>query len=365
MDYRITQVWIPQDVANEPLTHHILGKLDQKRVRVLQGADVDRAMRGLLLQPDPWRRGKRILRLTRYKGRAIRPCPGTRSYVCCNLQILHLGQGCPMDCTYCALQAYLNSPVLDVFVNRDELFTDLADYLTRRSERFHRICTGEFTDSLALDPLTDLAKDLVAFFSRTKNATLELKTKSDHIGGLLDVDPKGRVIVSFSLNAEQIVRKEELGSASLSRRLNAAHKVEQRGYKLGFHFDPIIPGPDWEASYFRTIQAIAARVNPRNIVWISLGVLRFVPELKEVVRSRFGALPYFHDAFVRGLDGKCRLYAARRIQIYRALFQFIRSHLPQARVYLCMESPRVWEEALGIPMTTSEALAEYLDEAVR
>ena len=365
MNYPIEEVWIAQDVANEPMTHRVLEKLGEKQVKVLRGTEVDAAMKRLLLESDPLRRGKRIIRLLRYKGHAIRPCPGTRSYVCCNLQILHLGQGCPMDCKYCALQAYLNSPVLDVFANRDDLFADLEDYLTRRSDRFHRICTGEFTDSLALDPLTDIGRDLVGFFSTTKNATLELKTKTDHIEALLDLDPKGRVIVSFSVNAEYVVRKEELRSASLSNRLNAAGQLEARGYKLGFHFDPIIPGPDWERSYLRTIQDIVACVHPENIVWISLGVLRFVPELKEVVLSRFGALPYFHEAFIRGLDGKFRLYVDRRIQMYKALFQFIQSHIPKARVYLCMESPYVWEQALGMHMPTSEALAEYLDEAVR
>ncbi|MGB9616092.1 MAG: SPL family radical SAM protein [Desulfomonilaceae bacterium] len=365
MKYPISQVWIAQDVANEPLTHRILEKLDHEQVKVIQGVEVDEAIKRLLLESDPLRQGKKIIRLIRYKGHAIRPCPGTRSYVCCNLQILHLGQGCPMDCRYCALQAYLNSPVLDVFANRDDLFADMEDYLARRSDRFHRICTGEFTDSLALDPLTDLAGDLVAFFSTTKNATLELKTKTDHIGGLLDVDPKGRVIVSFSVNAEHVVRKEELGSSSLSNRLAAARQLDQRGYKLGFHFDPIIPDPDWKRSYLRTIQEIAACVNPRNIVWISLGVLRFVPELKDVVLARFGALPYFHDAFIRGLDGKFRLYVDRRIHIYKTLFRFIRSHLPEARVYLCMESPHIWQQALGVQMPTSEALAEYLDAAVR
>jgi len=254
--------------------------------------------------------------------------------------------------------------VLDVFVNRQDILDDLEEYLTLHPGRFHRICTGEFTDSLALDPVIEVTTDLVKFFSSTKNASLELKTKTDQIEPLLRAHANSRVIVSFSVNADEIVRKEELFSVSLRKRLSAAGKLEQRGYKVGFHFDPIIPVPDWEQGYFRTVQAIAGNVRPENIAWISLGVLRFVPELKDIVLSRFGPLPYFHDAFVRGLDGKLRLYVEKRIKIYRILFEYIRSFLPNVRLYLCMESPYVWEHALGMLMQTSEALGEYLDDAV-
>lgn len=364
MNYPIEQVWIQEDAAGYPLTHHIVQKLHSKGVKILEGSAVRGAITSLLLKPDPFTRGKRVIRLLKHKGRAIRPCPGTRAYVCCNLQILHLGQGCPIDCRYCALQAYLNSPVLDVFVNRQDILDDLEEYLTLHPGRFHRICTGEFTDSLALDPVIEVTTDLVKFFSSTKNASLELKTKTDQIEPLLRAHANSRVIVSFSVNADEIVRKEELFSVSLRKRLSAAGKLEQRGYKVGFHFDPIIPVPDWEQGYFRTVQAIAGNVRPENIAWISLGVLRFVPELKDIVLSRFGPLPYFHDAFVRGLDGKLRLYVEKRIKIYRILFEYIRSFLPNVRLYLCMESPYVWEHALGMLMQTSEALGEYLDDAV-
>lgn len=365
MKYAIEQVWIQKEAMDAPLTCRLVQALAKKGVKILQGPDVEEAMKTLLLESDPFRKGKRVIRLVRHKGRAVRPCPGTRRYLCCNLQILHLGQGCPMDCRYCALQAYLNSPVLDVFVNREEILQDLEKHLALHSGRFHRLCTGEFTDSLALNPLIDLTTDLVNFFSKVKNASLELKTKTNHIDPLLKANGNGRIIVSFSVNADQIIQKDELFSVTLSKRLKAARKLEQQGYKVGFHFDPVVPLPDWEQGYLATVREIAAHVHPENIAWISLGVLRFVPELKEVVLSRFGVVPYLHDAFVRGRDGKCRLYVEKRIKIYRVLFEYIQSYLPNVRVYLCMESPHVWEKALGISMKTNESLEQYLDNAVR
>jgi spore photoproduct lyase len=362
MNFRIDQVWVGPDVVNEPMAKSIIQKLGN--VEVLEGASVENELRKLVIEPDPFRRGKRIIRLLKFKGNVVRPCPGTRSYVCCGLEILHIGQGCPMDCTYCALQAYLNSPVLDVFVNIGDMYGGLSEYLKQKPGQFHRICTGEFTDSLALDPLTDLATGLVSFFAEIPNASLELKTKTDQITPLLEVDPKGRTVVSFSVNAGQIIRKDELGSCSLKQRLNAAARLQENGYKLGFHFDPIIPYPNFETDYYKTIHDIAAHVRPDRIAWVSMGVLRFVPQLKDIVLARFGALPFFHDAFLRGLDGKLRLHVDRRIEVYKKLAGCLRGYFPQIRLYLCMESTHVWREALGIEMENSDQLAEYLNEAV-
>ena len=171
-------------------------------------------------------------------------------------------------------------------------------------------------------------------------------------------------MLSFSVNAEEITRTEEIRAAPLERRLASASRAQDRGYRIGFHFDPIIPVPGWEEAYSHVIDKIFGLVRPSAIAWISMGVLRFVPELKEIAGARFGRIPYFHDGFLRGLDNKCRLHVDRRVKIYRALADKIRMYSPDSRIYLCMESPDVWEEALGIRMESDQDLAAYLDAAV-
>jgi spore photoproduct lyase len=270
-----------------------------------------------------------------------------------------------MDCRYCALQGYFNRPVMELFVNIDDLFKELDLYLNEDHLTFHRICTGEFTDSLALEPLTGMATRLVTFFSGIKNASLEIKTKTDFVAPLLEVDHQGRVVLSFSVNSTKISRNDKKRSAPLEQRLAAAASAQDSGYAVGFHFDPIIPFLGWEYEYFETIDKIFRHLRSASVAWISLGVLRFVPELKEVAEARFGTLPYFHDGFLRGLDGKMRLHVDRRIEIYHRIAERIRRHAPRARIYLCMESPNVWRESLDIDMETNEEFAAYLDEAVK
>jgi spore photoproduct lyase len=363
MTFRFDEIWIDEDALKEPLTREVLGRTGN--ARVLSGPEIDAAAASLLLEPDPLKRGKRILRLMKYRGAFVKPCPGTRKYVCCGLRIINIGQGCPIDCRYCALQVYFNRPVIELFVNTGDIMDEVRERLDSERSKFHRFCTGEFTDSLALDHLTGLAGDLVTLIAERPNASLELKTKTDFVDPLLDLDPRGRVVLSFSVNSSRIVRTEEYRATSLHARIAAAARAGSAGYRVGFHFDPIIALPDLQDEYADTVREIFSAVDPATIAWISLGVLRFVPELKETVDSRFGPVPYFHDGFLRGRDGKSRLRADRRISAYRAVANAIRSHAPDARIYLCMESPYVWEHSLGIRMESDEALSEYLDEAVR
>lgn len=361
MRFPIDQIWVDDDAWDSPLTHEILRA--SPRAEVLDGRAAAAAGSALALERDPFRLGKRRVRLVKHRGEFVKPCPGTREYVCCGLQILHIGQGCPMDCRYCALQVYFNRPLLEVFVNTEDLFSELRAFLAAHPGRFHRFCTGEFTDSLALDPLTGLAPRLVEVFSAVPNASLELKTKTDSVQPLLDMEPRGRVVLSFSVNADTVVRNDELRAAPLNARFAAAAKAAARGYWIGFHFDPIIPSDGWQEGYASAVDALFDAVDADSVAWISLGVLRFVPALKETTTARFGRLPYFHDGFVGGLDGKSRLCADRRIGVYRFLNEKIRSRSSRARVYLCMESPYVWERALGLRIGSNDALATYLDGA--
>jgi len=270
-----------------------------------------------------------------------------------------------MDCRYCALQVYFNRPVLEVFVNTSDMMSAVDSYLARDRQLFHRICTGEFTDSLALDPLTGLSSRLIDLFAEQNNASLEIKTKTDSIGSLLNRNPRGRVILSFSVNANPVVGQEEKRAVSLEKRLAAAARAQRSGYGIGFHFDPIIPINNWESEYCRTVDRIFDHVDSSSIVWISLGILRFVPELKRISGYRFGPIKYFHDGFVTGLDGKSRLQADRRIEIYSRIIDRIRHHAPETAVYFCMESSYVWKRTLGIEMQSDDALTSYLDDAAR
>ncbi len=289
------------------------------------------------------------LLVTRHRGGFVKPCPATREYNCCGLAIFHFGLGCTLGCRYCILSAYLGTEALVLFGNHQDGLAELAELLARPpAERPLRFCTGEFTDSLLLDRRSGLAAGLIKLFAASQSATLELKTKTDHVDHLLDLDHRGRTVISFSVNAPEICRLEEGRAAPLLARLKAARRAARAGYPVGLHFDPLIHHPGWEAGYARTLELIAEHLAGAEVAWVSLGCFRYLPALKEVMLARHPGTTIYDAEFLLGGDGKMRYPRPLRIQMYRHLVSGLRKIMPPSTViYMCMESPRVWRDVFG------------------
>lgn len=307
---------------------------------------------------------KGSLRLIDFPGEFLKPCPGTKGYICCGYQILHVGTNCPMDCSYCILQAYFNQPSLRVFVNLEEKLGAIGRFLDSQTEKIFRIGTGEFTDSLALDPLVGWSGMLLSFFAERKNAVLEMKTKTDHIAGLLSAKNRDRIIVSWSLNSPHISSREEHGAVGIRKRLVAAKQCQEEGYVLGFHFDPLIPHPGWKESYMKTLELMDEMVDPKRIIWLSLGCFRYMPILKNIIRQRHPHTSVLDGEFIPGLDGKMRYFKPIRVEMYGFMKEKLDQWYKDLGLYLCMESDDVWQKSLGWSPTVTAGLSHFLDERV-
>jgi spore photoproduct lyase len=305
---------------------------------------------------------KTTLRLVSFPGELLKPCPGTgQGYLCCGYQILNVGTNCPLDCSYCILQAYMNKPSLRLFVNLPEALPGIAERIDRDPSRIWRIGTGEFTDSLALDHVAGWTRWLLPFADRRKNAVLELKTKTDRIEGLLASPYRDRIIVSWSLNSPWIAATEEHGAPGLSRRIRAAARCQDEGFAVGFHFDPLFLHPQWREGYERVVDLLDRFIRPRKVIWISMGAMRFMPGLKRVIRRRHPGSRVLHGEFVPCADGKMRYFRPLRTEMYGFLRELITRWHGDPGLYLCMESEEVWRESMGWSPGSSEGLASYLD----
>jgi spore photoproduct lyase len=247
-------------------------------------------------------------------------------------------------------------------VNVEQQLEAIGQALQVAQARIFRIGTGEFTDSLALDPVVKWTKVLPSFVAKHKNAILEFKTKTLFIEGLLSSPHRDRIVVSWSLNSSFIAAREEHGAPPVKKRLEAARACQREGYILGFHFDPLIEHPSWKEEYARTLDLLDHFIDPSGVIWISLGCLRYMPPLKQVIRKRFPETHILDGEFIPGLDGKMRYIKPLRIEMYR----FMKERLAQfgigGSVYLCMESSDVWMKALGWSPGTSEEFSRYLDD---
>jgi spore photoproduct lyase len=272
---------------------------------------------------------------------------------------------CNYDCTYCYLQSYVNAPYLTVYANVEQLFDELGTFLRAHPHQLVRIGSGEFSDSLSLDPLTGFARLLVPFVRQFPNVLFEFKTKSNLVDGLLDLDPQGRVMVSWSINPEAVVQREEHKTASLAARLRAAQRCRAAGYKIGLHFDPLLYYPGWEADYEPFVAQVFTMLAPADVTYMSMGSLRFPPALKDVVRARFPKSRLMYAELVPGTDGKMRYFKPLRADMYAKMLAWIRRHTADTGLYLCMESQEIWQKVFGHAPACSADVEQHLQDAAQ
>ncbi len=287
---------------------------------------------------------KKNLLLCSFKGKFFKRCPGARpGLICCNYFVLNLGQHCEMDCSYCYLQNLINFPYVTVYTNIEDALNELSEIAQEMRSHKLRIGTGELTDSLSLDDITLYSRRLVSYFKQYPNWTLEFKTKSANIKNFIHQKHQGNIIVSWSLNPQYIIEREEHGTADLSARLDSARLCRDKGFPVAFHLDPLIHHEGWKENYSNMIHRITSLFKPEEISHISLGALRFQPEQRHLMRERFGMRSLVtRGEYFKSKDGKLRYDNELRQQMFHLIFTKFKTHHPRWNLFLCMENRESW-----------------------
>jgi spore photoproduct lyase len=135
------------------------------------------------------------------------------------------------------------------------------------------------------------------------------------------------------------------------------------GYRLGFHFDPLVHYEGWESEYREVVKSIFRVINPAQVAWISLGALRFPPHLLERIKRRFPDSKIAYGEFIPGHHGKLRYFRPIREDMYRKMRSWIKAEAPNVFVYLCMESSAVWAQSFGDGPWCASHVCNQLDRA--
>lgn len=339
----IEHIILVGEARRNPRAGQIIARAGVKQVSEMGNETYTR-----FLQCLPYSESKKILALKVFPGSFARACPGTRQpYLCCRYEIFSPNVNCPIGCSYCILQCYLTEPVNIIYVNIEQGVEAALKRYAGMPGRLIRVGTGELGDSLAFEPWTRMGEYLVEALAGRRNIVFELKSKTTGIDHLLERPAPGNAVLSWSLNPREISRREEPFAADISARIAAAGKAAQHGYLVGFHFDPIIYHDQGEELYGHLAERLIAEIPGERIAWISLGCLRFPPELLPVVREYQPHSRIFSDEMIRGIDGKWRYPRPVRRQMYCWVSRILRAELPDVFIYLCMEKADVWRDVLG------------------
>jgi spore photoproduct lyase len=358
--FRPRKIYVHPAVRDHALTREILHALADVPWEVRQQPEP-----GGEEESDQIATGKRTWFLTSSPGQLVKECPATPVQLCCRYRTINVITNCPIDCSYCILQGYLNSPWTTIHVNLEDIERQVRECIATDPAHVFRFGTGELSDSLALEQYTGFARRLAQFFLGLENGFLEIKTKHHGVEALQGFDPQGRIGISWSMNPEEVVRREERGASSLRQRLDAARQCQEQGYLLGFHFDPLVHYPQWEEHYRQVVDMIYSFLKPERATWFSLGGFRYPGFLKPHIQERFPESRILLGELFPGPDGKYRYLKTLRIEMYQKLVKWIRAYDPDAFIYLCMESPEVWGAVFGHCPESRDELDRLFAQRIR
>ncbi len=346
------RIYIEQDLGRPDLLNKALEKLKGLPITIVQDKHE-------IPEKDL---NQHTLFICRPKGETVTRCPGSNwrllraapwrqtekpalvGHLCCNYITVDLYLGCPLGCEYCIMKSYLNFSPVTVYLDPEVSISKIKTLARRNYNRVLRVGTGETGDSLLLDPVFELSKLFIRSLASITNLYFELKTKTHFVDHLLNIEPKGNTVIGFSLNPQSMISAYEGISSSLEQRIEAARKAAENDYYISFHFDPLILTENWEELYETVIDSLRG-IPSDKIAWISMGTMRYTEELKEKLCIS-GIQDFFLEEFVPCRDGKYRYLQRVRSEIYRYIYEKLRC-LFSGPVYLCMESPAVWNNVFG------------------
>lgn len=361
MKFELDALYIEEEFRDTPLARRVLERIPAC-VPVSLVADGRLAALPNPGCADPFTAGKRTMVIMRRRSPFLMACPaGSAKFACCGYLVLTLASNCPMDCSYCFLQEYVaDNPGFQVYANFTDCFAEIDELVRRSPGRRFRIGTGELADSLAFDSITGISRDLIEFFAARESLTLEFKTKTAEIENLLATDPRGRVMVSWTMSPERVFRTSEHRSAPPSARIAAARRVLDAGYRVAFHFDPIIAYEGADRDYAALAGQILDSIGPSRISFISMGGLRLTPALRAAARRRFPNDPMLLGEEVLAADGRYRTFTPLRLNLYRTISERFAAAGVNVPAYLCMENPSVHQRVFGTQPPSASAAGERL-----
>jgi spore photoproduct lyase len=292
-----------------------------------------------------YRRAKSTLAVTVASESAMRPQPIPPSAD----WRFDLATGCPAHCQYCYLAGSLKGPpVTRLFANLPEILDRLPPLegrgriTSRNAARAAEGTTFEascYTDPLALEPLSGCLSETVGWFgARTEDLSLRFTTKFADTSSLEAAAHGGRTRARFSVNADEIARRFEGGTAPLQARLDAMGRLARAGYKVGLTVAPIIPIAGWEDAYDRLFAAAAAALPAGADVTAELITHRFTPGSRDVLLGWYPATGLEMDEAARTVKrnkfgGRKFVYPAPLMREMRAVLNArLAHHLPGAQL---------------------------------
>lgn len=326
----IETIYIEQAVIEHQRTIDILARFpDSKRIHCQKYGEVfNRSAQNFRLQKI-----RPALILAKKHNGFVLPTPSNYGIGASeNYYFSHMNN-CLYDCRYCFLQGMYRSAHYLLFINYEDFAQEIESHARAAKHEIH-FFSGYDCDSLALEPITGFIDYFLPIFQRNANALLEIRTKSTQIRSLLAREPLDNCILAWSFTPTEIAATLEHKTPTVQRRIEALNKLQQRGWRIGLRFDPLIYSNDYKAQYRQLFHDTLAHCQPSLLHSVSLGNFR----LPKAFFKRLQKMYPYEPLFASPLANDKGMLSYKQ-QIQEELLHFcsneIRKYIPEEKLYYC------------------------------
>lgn len=333
-------IFVEEDIKQTPKVEEILLRFKASKVKTIPRYD---DVWGRVKKPYLHKRTNLNLFLARKKGQLVKEAPNAYGLAGeKHFYFIH-AFNCIYECEYCYLQGYFNTPDVVLFINHDEIMEEMQKTLNAHPDETVWFHAGEFSDSLALSHITGEIEAYWGFFKNNPRAKLELRTKSVNIKRLERLEPLPNVYASFSLSPEKAAKERDKKTPGLAARLRAIQGLKSKGHKIGIHFDPVVYHKNVLQEYQEMFDAMASQNKLSDFSYLSLGVVRFTPDVFREAKKNYPTSPMFAHEFIKSSSEK---NSSEMVRYPRSMRAWLLNSLKQKlidlgarpdKVYLCME----------------------------
>ncbi|MFL0196557.1 radical SAM protein [Clostridium sp. WILCCON 0269] len=237
---------------------------------------------------------------------------------------------CLYNCEYCYLQGMYSSANIVIFVNLNDIFYNLQHILKKHPVY---LCISYDTDLLAFENITGFTRKWIEFASLYPHLKIEIRTKSCNFKSIEDIVPQDNVILAWTLSPEEIARKYEANTPSLSSRLNSVKDALDKGWKVRICFDPILYIHSWEEQYKKCVEDTFKVISKSNIEDVSIGVFRIAKDyLKRMVKNNPRSVLLSYP--FKTINGVCTYSLEHHQSMVEFIYNMICDHVEEKKIFV-------------------------------
>ncbi|MDU5722270.1 MAG: spore photoproduct lyase [Clostridium butyricum] len=204
---------------------------------------------------EQYKSGKQTLVVGKRKSLKFQTCKPSANYQ------LPLVSGCMGRCEYCYLNTQLgDKPFVRVFTNINDVLNRAKEYIEERLPQVTIFEGAATSDPIPLEPYTNALRKTIEFIGKEEKGRFRFVTKYNDVDTLLDAKHNNHTEIRFSINTPTVINTYEHYTASIDKRIEAAVKVANAGYKIGFIIAPIFIYDNWQKEYKDLIENIKSKL---------------------------------------------------------------------------------------------------------